>query len=437
MRRKRIQLGLLHVAVAMTAVPVDSTLNRVMITELALSATLVAVLVTLPYLFAPIQVAIGSFADRRPIFGRRRTPYIVLGLLLSAAGVSLAPTAAFLFETGGAAAVFVSLLAFGMWGMGFNFATVSYFSLASELSGEKESSQTISVMYVMMIISVIITGITLSRLVEPYSAGAVTGGVWLVSGVALALGLLGTIGLEPRHFAPAVSEAQIPLRAIVGGLIDNRQARLFFGYLILLLTAVLGQDVLLEPFGGEAFGLTVAETTRLTSIYGVCFLITLVFAARLERRMNKLSVAAVGSWGAIAAFVVLVLSAPLGSITMFYSGVVLLGLAIGLATVSNHSLMLDMTTAQNVGLFIGAWGMATAFARLVGSLIGGALRDVAAQFTADPGMPYVVAFGVNIAFLIVSLYLLRGVDIGRFRQAAAQPLAVEKPAAASVDSSIK
>ena len=77
MRRQRFQLGLLHVAVAMTAVPVDSTLNRVMIKELALSATLVAVLVTLPYLFSPIQVAIGSFADRNPIFGRRRNPYIV------------------------------------------------------------------------------------------------------------------------------------------------------------------------------------------------------------------------------------------------------------------------------------------------------------------------------------------------------------------------
>jgi len=31
MLRKRIQLGLIHVAVAMTLVPINSTLNRVMI----------------------------------------------------------------------------------------------------------------------------------------------------------------------------------------------------------------------------------------------------------------------------------------------------------------------------------------------------------------------------------------------------------------------
>jgi Ca2+/Na+ antiporter len=60
---------LIHVAVAMTLVPINSTLNRVMIKELALSATIVAILASLPYLFSPIQVAIGSYSDRHPIFG--------------------------------------------------------------------------------------------------------------------------------------------------------------------------------------------------------------------------------------------------------------------------------------------------------------------------------------------------------------------------------
>ncbi|MCA9923192.1 MAG: PucC family protein, partial [Anaerolineales bacterium] len=257
MRRQRFQLGLIHVAVAMTAVPVDSTLNRVMIKELALSATLVAALVTLPYLFSPIQVAIGSFADRNPIFGRRRTPYIVVGLILSALGIAIAPTGAFLIETSQAAGIGISLLGFGVWGMGFNFATVSYFSLASELSGEQGSSQTISTMYVMMIISVIFTGITLSRLVEPYSPEVVTNGIWLVSSVALVLGLLGTIGLEPHAFKPEKTDSQIPVKTMMRSLADNRQAVLFFGYLILLLAAVLGQDVLLEPYAGETFNMSV------------------------------------------------------------------------------------------------------------------------------------------------------------------------------------
>jgi len=115
---KRIQLGLVHVAVAMTLVPINSTLNRVMIKELALSATLVALLASLPYLFSPIQVAIGSFSDRHPILGYRRSPYILLGLVLCVLGVILTPQAAFLLAEDFWPGVALGVLAFGAWGMG-------------------------------------------------------------------------------------------------------------------------------------------------------------------------------------------------------------------------------------------------------------------------------------------------------------------------------
>lgn len=420
MVRIRLQLALLHAAVALTAVPADSTLNRVMKTELALSATLVAVLVSLPYLFAPIQIAIGSFADRNPIWGRRRTPYIVIGILLSVAGVFLAPTAVFAFETSFGLGVGLGLLAFGMWGMGFNFATVSYFSLATELSGESQRSQTISTMYVVMLISVITMGITISRMVEPYSPEAVTQAVYVVGGIALLLGIVGVIGLEPRHDKLATIDEQIPLATMYKTVIDNKQAMVFFGYLVLLLAAILGQDVILEPFGGDALELTVSQTSRLTSIYGGCFLITLVVAGSLERWLDKPKVAMLSSWVAIGAFAILLLSGVLLNTTLFYSGVVLLGLAIGLSTVSNHSLMLDMTTPKNVGLFIGAWGMATAFARLVGSLISSVVIDGVTAVSSNAALPYLVAFGLNIGFLLCSLLLLRRVSILRFQAMAQQ-----------------
>src|SRR5829696_3928261 len=139
---KRFQLGLIHVAVAMTLVPINSTLNRVMIKELAISATLVAILASLPYLFSPIQVAIGSFSDRHPIFGYRRTPYILAGLILCVLGVAVSPQVAILISKNFTLGVIVGVLAFGMWGMGYNLSAVSYLSLASELSGEKERGKT-------------------------------------------------------------------------------------------------------------------------------------------------------------------------------------------------------------------------------------------------------------------------------------------------------
>src|SRR6185503_14105233 len=97
---KILRLGLIHVAVALTLVPINGTLNRIMISELGLAATLVAALVSLPYLFSPLQVWIGGYSDRHPLFGYRRTPYIALGLLLCVAGAALAPTAAFMMAGG-------------------------------------------------------------------------------------------------------------------------------------------------------------------------------------------------------------------------------------------------------------------------------------------------------------------------------------------------
>jgi BCD family chlorophyll transporter-like MFS transporter len=227
---------------------------------------------------------------------------------------------------------------------------------------------------------------------------------------------LGLLKLEPaRHTLPN-EHHQADWRNILRTLTSNKQARLFFIYLTLLLTAVLGQDVLLEPFGGEALNLSVAATTRLSSLYGVCFLLTLVLANPLERYTSKTRVAQIGSAAAIGAFSLLILGGLITSTPIFYGGVVLLGLAIGLATVSNHSLMLDMTTPQNVGLFIGAWGFATALARLFGSVMSGVVRDVVAYATQVDVLGYLVVFGLNIAILITSLYLLRRIDLERFQQ---------------------
>src|SRR6185369_12931519 len=195
---KRLQLGLIHVAVAMTLVPIDSTLNRVMIKELAISATLFAILSSLPYLFSPIQVAIGSYSDRHPILGFRRTPYILAGLLLCVISLISLPHVAFLMDQNFDLDVFAKIFAFGAWGMGYNLSAVSYLSLASELSGEKERGKTIATMWFMMIVSIILTAITLGHLVDPYTPQALIRAFEYVAAAALVIGLLGLIRLEPR-----------------------------------------------------------------------------------------------------------------------------------------------------------------------------------------------------------------------------------------------
>jgi BCD family chlorophyll transporter-like MFS transporter len=428
---KRFQLGLIHLAVAMTLVPINSTLNRVMIKELAFSATLVAVLASLPYLFSPIQVVIGSFSDSHPIFGWRRTPYIALGLVFCVLGVILSPLAAFLLADNFWAGLLFGLVAFGAWGMGFNFATVSYFSLATELSGEKERGGTISVMFFMMIIGIISTSLLISRLVDPYTPGALVQAFWIVGIVALILGLMGLIKLEKRDvIKESGGEERYSWRVLANTILENKQATLFFIYLIILLIALLGQDILLEPFGGEAFGMEVRETTRITSIWGTFTLLGLLAAGVLERRVSKRSVAFSGGIVALLGFIFIAASGVWVNTVVFYTGVILLGTGTGLSTVSNLSLMLDMTTAEKVGLFIGAWGMANAASRLIGSLISGAVRDILTQLLQNPIYAYVVVFSFLAALLLISVVLLRRIDVTAFRKQAEGSSVFEKAALA-------
>lgn len=420
MMLKRLQLGLIHMAVAVTLVPINSTLNRVMIHEMAISATVVALFISLPYLLSPIQMMIGSYSDRHPVFGLRRTPYIFLGLLLCVAGALLAPTAAFALADAGIAGVLLSLLAFGMWGMGYNLSAVSYLSLASEIDPEGRG-KTIATMFFLMIIGIIFTAIVIGNIVDPYTPEALFRAFWLAGGAALVLGLVGLIRLErPGEQAAAPPSERHTWGQMARVVFGNKQARVFFWYLLLLLAAILGQDVLLEPFGGEAFGLRPAQTTRITSIWGTCVLVTLLIANFLQARTSKRTVAQLGNWGALVGFVVIAASGLLASSSVFYTGVVVLGLGTGLSTVSNLSLMLDMTTPQSVGLFVGAWGVANALSRLLGQVLSGVVKDMMTLAFGDAVMAYVTVFAVEAAFLVVALLIFRRIDVAAFRKGASE-----------------
>ena len=429
---KRFQLGLIHVAVAMTLVPINSTLNRVMIKELAISATLVAILASLPYLFSPIQVAIGSYSDRHPIFGFRRTPYIFAGLILCVLGVIVSPQVAFLMAENFPLGLLAGIFAFGAWGMGYNLSAVSYLSLASELSGENERGKTTAIMWFMMILSIILTASGLSRMVDPYTPEALIRAFGVVAVLALGLGLLGLVKLEPRSNALFQSTAgSYTIKQMTSAITANPVARVFFIYLLLLLAAILGQDVLLEPFGAEAFGMTVSQTTDITRVWGSAVLIAILVAGLSEGRVSKRLVAQLGNTGALLGFIVIVVSGILLNKTVFYIGITLLGIGTGLSTVANLSLMFDLTIPGMIGLYIGAWGFSNALSRLVGSVLGGVVRDVVTQVTANALSGYLVVFSIEALMLLIATIMLYRININAFKKQVEEPSFVEKVAIAA------
>ena len=410
---RSIRLGLLHIAVAITFVLINGVLNRLMIAELGVPATLVALLTILPYLLTPLQVWIGQYSDSHPFLGYRRTPYIALGILLCVGGALLTPHAAL-----GGGALLLGV-AFGLWGFGYNLAVVGYLSLASDLSDERRRSQTIAIMWFMMIASIIVTAILTSRALDPYSPEQLVRVFNRAGGAALLLAALGLVGLEPRlraGVAASADEVRHSSAAAVRAVVANPQARLFFLYLVLLLAAILGQDVLLEPFGAQVFGMQFRETTQLTATWGSATLVALLlYGLVLSRWMSKRGGAVLGGVLATAGLVGIALSGALHLQPLFVPAIALLGFGTGIATSSNLGLMLDMTTAEQVGLYIGAWSVADAAARGLGSLLGGALRDTIIAVSGNLALGYVAVFGVEAALLVVALVLLRRVNVSAFR----------------------
>ncbi len=424
---KRLQLGLIHMAVAMTLVPINSTLNRVMIFDLNISKTLVTLLAVLPYLFSPIQVAIGSFADRHPILGYRRTPYILAGLILCVVGLMVSPYIAFLIHDNLPLGILVGLLGFGAWGMGYNLSAVSYLALASELSGEKGRGKTVATMFFMMVLGLIATGIGLSRMVSIYTPETLIRAINIVAISALALGLLGLFKLEPRAGASLSKRTEAyTVKEMTSAITANPVARIFFIYLLLLLAGLLGQDVLLEPFGAEAFGMTIAETSRIISISGVFTLIAFLIAGALEGKLPKRKIAQTGNLTALAGFLVILLSGVTRNLSIFYLGITLLGFGTGLSTVANLSLMFDLTVPEKVGLYIGAWGFSNGLSRLMGLLLAGIIADIATQITGQALTGYLIVFGIEALMLFAAAIMLTKIDVEKFQRSVEEPSFIEK-----------
>lgn len=417
--KKVIQLAMVHVGVSMTVVPVTSTLNRIMIADMHLSALLVGLLISLPYLLSPLQVLVGDWADTRLLWGRHRSPWIVIGGLMASFGGYLTAHAVFLMEENFALGLLAAFGVFTLWGVGVNIASVSYLSLLTELGQENSAwrSRTVSFMWTAMILATIGTSIGLSRMLDPYTKTTLYtafGAVWLIASFLV---LFGAANLEPPATPDRVvhNTASNPVLAL-RLLIDNRSARRFFFYLLLVLISIHAQDVLLEPFGAEALQMPVAQTSRLTSIWGMGIFVTLISGLWLVRRIGKKSSANIGALVTALAFIAIIFTGLAANVELFMAAVFTLGLGGGLMTVSNLSFMLDMTVPEAAGLYMGAWGVANFAGQAIGNILSGLLRDLFYWATGNGLVGYVAVFTMEVVGLLIAIWIFRTISVEEFRR---------------------
>ena len=415
-----LRLSLFQISIGMAFVLLNFTLNRVMIVEIGVPATLVAALVALPLLFAPARALIGYRSDNHvSVLGWRRVPYIWFGTLMQFGGLAIMPFALLLMTGRGAAGgmwigVIGASVAFLLVGAGMATAQTAGLALATDLSPVEKRPRVVALLYVMLLIGMfvfsLIFGKILSTAFDPYRLVGVIQGTAVVT---MALNVIALWKQEPRAVGGTRHVDTVAFGAQWRALTRDRRTRRLLVALALGAAGFSMQDILLEPYGGHVLGLNIGETTALSALWSAGMIAGFAYAARaLDRMVDAHRLAGTGALIGIAAFATVVLSAPLASVLLLCVGATGIGIGGGLFTVSTLIAAMNHVTAEKSGLALGAWGAVQATAGGLAILVSGALRDgfEALAMTGrlgpgliDPASGYSFVWHIEIALLFATL----------------------------------
>ncbi|MBF9047319.1 MFS transporter [Rhodobacterales bacterium LSUCC0031] len=415
-----LRLSLFQVTVGMALVLLVGTLNRVMIVELGVPATLVGVMIALPLVFAPFRALIGYKSDtHRSALGWRRVPYIWRGTMLQFGGFAVMPFALLVlsgYDQAADAPIWIghsaAALAFLLVGAGIHTVQTVGLALATDLVGVEEQPKVVGLMYVMLLLGMIGAALIFGWLLEPYTPGRLIQVVQGAAVITVALNLIALWKQEPRDRARAANvQTQPEFRDAWRLFVQGRSA---VGLLVVIALGTMGfgmADVVLEPYGGQVLNMAVGATTRLTAVLAAGGLLGFAIASRVL--LNGVAPVQVAWWGTLIglpAFALIIAAGPLEVVTLFVIGTGLAGLGAGLFGHGTLTATMRAAPRAQVGLALGAWGAVQATAAGIAVGLGGVIRDVIAALPAAPSMrpeaPYTPVFALELAFLIATVAVL-------------------------------
>lgn len=417
-----LRLALFQISVGMAIVLLYGTLNRVMIVELGVPVWLVSLFVALPLLFAPFRAFIGFRSDtHRSALGWRRVPYLWMGTLLQWGGLAFMPFA--LIAVGGDTnyADWVGYatagLAFLAVGAGLHTTQTAGLALATDLAPVETRPRVVALLYVMLLLGMVGSALMFGLLLDNYTHERL---IRVVQGAAVVTLVLNVIALwkqEARDRQLTAKDQPRPaFRDAWRQFMQASQAGRFLVAVGFGTAAFSMQDVLLEPYGGQILGLSVAATTKLTAGLAGGNLVGFAFAARsLTRGSDPQRLAALGAVIGLPAFMAVIAAAPLDSGLLFRAGTVLIGLGSGLFAVGTLTAAMGLHSGGQTGLALGAWGAVQASAMGGAIALGGAVRDMISSFASQgvfgpaltgPAVGYTSVYLLEIVLLVATLVTL-------------------------------
>lgn len=417
-----LRLSLFQVSVGMAVVLLIGTLNRVMIVELGVPTWLVAVMIALPLIFAPVRAVIGFRSDtHRSALGWRRVPYLWFGTLIQFGGLAIMPFALIVLSGDTSAPPWLgdtaAALAFLLMGAGLHTVQTAGLALATDLAPPEKHPQVVAFLCVMMMLGMMASALFFGLALSHFSEVRL---IQVVQGAGLATMVINVVALwkqEPRNTAATSRDA--PRQTFTEswamfasqGRPVRRLAAVGLGTM-----AFSMQDVLLEPYGGQVLHLSVASTTVLTAMLAVGGLFGFLIAANwLGRGVDPYRFAALGVMTGIVAFSAVIFAGPLESAPLFACGVALIGFGSGIFAHCTLTAAMGLARRGQAGMVLGLWGAVQASAAGIAVASGGLLRDGIAVLAAKgslgsalsgPDTGYSVVYHCEIGLLFVTLVAL-------------------------------
>lgn len=427
-----LRLSLFQVSCGMTAVLLIGTLNRVMIVELQVAAGLVASMLALPLVFAPLRALIGFKSDtHRSLLGWRRVPYIWIGSIVQFSGLAMMPFALIVLSGDTWAPPWVAqvaaAIAFLLVGAGMHTVQTVGLALATDLAPRKSQPNVVAVLSLMLLLGMVLAAVLFGIALADFSQLRLIQVIQACAAISLILNFIAMWKQEARD----PNRTRGAQEGDPGFLESFRMLRATGPWNKRLLAAGLGtagfsmQDVLLEPYGGQVLHLGVGATTGLTALLAGGGAVGFAAGARwLSRGADAHRLAGYGALVGIFAFGLVILAAPLGSVPLFALGVLMIGLGGGLFAHATLTACMRLAPPEQVGLALGVWGAVQATSAGCAIAAGGVLRDVVGALAmqgalgealANPAAGYVVVYVVEIALLFATLAvvgpLVRGTSV--------------------------
>jgi BCD family chlorophyll transporter-like MFS transporter len=412
-----VRLGLVQAMLGAVVVLTTSTLNRVMVVELALPALLPGLLVALHYAVQLSRPRMGFGSD----VGARRTPWILGGMAVLALGGVGAAAAVAWMGTRPLAGMALATLSFIAVGVGVSAAGTSLLTLLAKRVDAPRRAGAAATVWVMMIMGFALTAGVAGRFLDPFSPSRLVAVSATVSAIAMLVSIVALWRVEGRATPVAgAADGAAPLtvarfRQALAEVWAEPNARRFTVFVFVAMLAFSAQDLILEPFAGVLFGFTPGETTQLSGLQHGGTLAGMLLAALAGRRLFGLSFGSLRAWtvgGCLASCAALAGLAFAGFVAApawpLRGNVFLLGVANGAFSIAAIGSMMALAgdgRAAREGTRMGLWGAAQAIGFAIGGLVGTALSDLARWLIGEPGPAYALVFALEALLFIASARL--------------------------------